>query len=96
MGQVQIEKRKRGPFGWVVAILFWGFNIMMAVGLWGGMQGAGEVLTNAQSDAERAGAAIGTTMGVGVILFIWVLGVIILGMMMLFTRGKKVIVTQEA
>ncbi|WP_156453336.1 hypothetical protein [Polycladidibacter hongkongensis] len=47
-----------------------------------------------QSDAESAGLAIGGTIGSGMLLTFWVLGDIILGLFVLFTRGKKVI-TEE-
>jgi len=96
MAIVQIEKRKRGPLGWLVAILFWGFNIVMAVSLFFGLEGAGEAYSDAASDAEKAGTAIGTVIGTGMVLTFWVMGVTILGFMMLFTRGKKVITTKEA
>jgi len=79
----------------LVAILFWGFNILMAVGLFGGLGGAGEVMNIAASDAEMAGAAIGTAIGARMILTVWVMGAVILGLMMFFTRGKKVITTKE-
>ncbi len=67
----------------------------MAVGLFGGLGGAGEVMNIAASDAEMAGAAIGTAIGARMILTVWVMGAVILGLMMFFTRGKKVITTKE-
>jgi len=41
------------------------------------------------SGAELAGAQIGTGLGVAMILSIWVIGDIILGLFVLFTRPKK-------
>ena len=96
MTTVQIEKRKRGVGGWITAILFWGFNIFMAFALFAGLDGAGDAIREGASEAERTGAAIGTTIGAGFILAIWALGALILGMMMFFTRGKKIIITKEA
>lgn len=95
MATVQIEKRRRGVFGWIIAILFWGFNLMMAVWLWGVFAATSEVVGNAASDAEKAGAMLGTGIGVTVILWVWVFGAFILGLMMLFTRGRKEIITVE-
>lgn len=96
MATIQVEKRKRGIGGWITAILFWGFNALMALALFAGLDGAGDSIREGASEAERAGAAIGTTIGAGFILTIWALGAVILGMMMFFTRGKKVIITTEA
>ena len=95
MATVTIQKRKRGPFGWLIAILFWGFNVLMAVWLFGAFGTTVEQYQSATTEAARAGTAIGATLGVGMILVIWGLGAIILGMMMLFTRGKTVSITEE-
>ncbi|EHU01692.1 hypothetical protein CKS_0132 [Pantoea stewartii subsp. stewartii DC283] len=46
------------------------------------------MVNNAASDAERAGAAIGAGLGVMAIGGIWVIGDIILGILVLFTRPK--------
>lgn len=88
---VRIEKRQRGVFGWLFFTLFWGFNAVMAYGLFGGLSGNIEQGAKLSSDAARAGHAIGTAMGVGMILFIWVLGAVLLGVMVILTRGKKII-----
>lgn len=45
--------------------------------------------------AEEAGAAIGTVLGTGVIMMVWVMGDIIIGMFVLFTRRKKIIEVEE-
>lgn len=68
----------------------------MAVSLFVGLNSAGEIMNNSASVAEKAGAAIGATLGTGMVLTFWVMGTVILGLMMLFTRGKKVIVTKDA
>jgi len=68
----------------------------MAWGLFSGLAKTTDHYTTIGSDAERTGAAVGTALGVGVILFMWVAGAVILGLMMLFTRGKRVLVTREA
>ena len=92
----RIERRKRGVFGWIFLILFWGFNAVMAVSFFGGLSGNSAQYATLASDAERAGYAIGTAIGAGMILTIWVMGAIILGLFVLLTRGSKVIVeTQE-
>lgn len=53
------------------------------------------MLNDAASDAERAGGAVGATLGTGVLVFFWVAGAVILGLFALLTRGKTVVVTEE-
>jgi hypothetical protein len=47
-------------------------------------------------DAERMGTVIGGTIGASVIMWTWVFGAIILGLMMFFTRDEKVIITRTS
>ena len=89
MGTLQIERRKRGIFGWIVAIIFWTFNILTAVWLFGAFKAGSEM------PATEAGIAIGIGVAVTVILWTWLFGAIILGIMMFFTRGKRIIETIE-
>lgn len=51
--------------------------------------GAAETIDTAASDAEKAGAAFGTGLGAMMIIFIWVAGDVVLGLMTLLTRPKK-------
>lgn len=85
-----VSKRKRGFFGWIVAILFWGFHLLMVAWLISYLGIVGEQYGDAASEAAQAGTAIGGTIGTGMILSIWVFGTIILGFMMFFTRGDLV------
>jgi hypothetical protein len=64
---------------WVIA----GFNV------------ASETMQDTVNDAEKAGAAIGSTIGMGLIVILWALGDIILGMFVLFTRRKKIIESEK-
>lgn len=84
----QLRKLKRGFFG----VLFkWGFilfNVLMVAWLisyWGSI---GELTSATSSEAERAGAAIGGTLGTGVLFSVWLFGSIILGLFVLFTRPR--------
>lgn len=85
---VQLRKPKRSFFGKLVKWSFIGFNILMAIWLVGGMGAATEGIEG-MSEAEKAGAAIGTGIGAALILSIWVFGDIILGLFVLFTRPKS-------
>ena len=91
----RIEKRKRGPFGWIVAILFYGFNaaiILLLVLTW---VGVGSVVDGSHDDASVAAAGTVGFLGSVALFWFWLLGAIPLGIMMFFTRGKKVILTRE-
>lgn len=76
-------------FGKIVKWSFIGFNVLMLLWLVTGVGGAAENIDNAGSEAERAGAAIGTGLGAMVIIFIWLVGAVILGLMTMLTRAKK-------
>lgn len=86
------EKRQRGFFGWVFLITFQAFQVPMVLWFFGGLSAASDSAATLKSEAERAGAAIGTAIGAGMILTIWTFGTIILGAFALLTRGKKIIV----
>ena len=81
------QVRKRGAVGRVFLYVFYGFNVLMLLWLisyWGTV---GPSL-HTGSHAEQAGAAIGTTLGTGFIIFFWALGSIITGLLVFFTRGQ--------
>lgn len=85
----QLRKPKRSFLGKIIKWIFILFNLLMIVWLVGGTMSAGEVLNSAASEAERAGAAIGTGLGVSMILGLWVIGDIIIGILVLLTRPKS-------
>ncbi|WP_319413906.1 hypothetical protein [uncultured Cohaesibacter sp.] len=89
---VRRETRKRGFFGWVFFLLFIGFNAIMLLWFVLGMNAVSEMKT--ASSAEEAGKAIGTAVGVGMILFVWVVGAVITGLFALLTRGRKSIIEE--
>jgi hypothetical protein len=53
MSLVQIEKRKRGVFGRLVAFAFWGWNALMVVWVFGAMISASSHIAHYASDAEK-------------------------------------------
>lgn len=67
----------------------------MLVWLIAGMSSVGNQYNMAASDAKRAGTAIGASIGMGIIIFFWGGGAIILGIATLLTRGTKYIITDE-
>lgn len=89
---VRTETRKRGFFGKLFKLAFILFNLFMLVWL------VGYWMTLSDMDVSAAGAeagrAIGGTIGTGMLFGFWVAGDIILGLLVLFTRGSKVIVEE--
>lgn len=89
---VRRETRRRGFLGWIFLLLFLAFNALMAtwtIGYW-----AAIAPMTAGGDAAATGAAIGATVGTGLILFIWATGAVILGVFVLISRGRKIIVEE--
>jgi hypothetical protein len=85
----RITTPSRGVFGTLVKWLFIGFNLFMLWAVIAGLGSASETVTGYGSDAEKAGAAIGTGIGAMFLLFIWVAGSVILALITLLTRPKK-------
>jgi hypothetical protein len=88
---IRTERRKRGIIGRLFLFLFWLFNILMLIWLIGGLASTGDSFASATSEAQKAGAAIGTAIGMGLILAIWAAGALILGLIVAMTPGKTVI-----
>ncbi|WP_454702044.1 hypothetical protein [Agrobacterium burrii] len=84
---VQLRKPKRGFFGKLFKWSFVFFNLLMAIWVVGGFNAATKDY-NALSGAEQTGAAIGTGLGVAMLLVLWVIGALILGLFVMFTRPK--------
>ena len=83
-----IRKPKRGLFG---KLFKWGFILFNIFMVWWLFAGTNAAMTGQDqlSGAELAGAQIGIGIGMMMILTIWVIGDIILGLLVLFTRPSK-------
>ena len=77
----QLKKLKRSFFGKLI-------NIFMIYTLLVGLGGVDEIINNTTSDAEKAGAVIGTGLGLIVIGGLWVIGDIIIGILVFLTKPK--------
>ena len=88
MKSVSTERRRRGPIGWIVTILFWVYNGVMAAWLVAGLVTMEAHYRTAETEADREAMAAGLAVGVGVIIVIWSLGGLVLGMLMLATRRR--------
>jgi hypothetical protein len=80
-----ITKHKRGFFGWIFLILFWAFQAAMAVLVY-----ANTYAANSAANDEAAGALLFLGAFAVIGWFIWLLGTVILGILVLATRGKSV------
>ena len=85
---VQLRKPKRGFFGLLFKWTFILFNCLMAFWLFSYFVEIGSMVDASMSEAEQAGAAIGGTIGTGMLLSVWGFGDLILGILVLFTRAK--------
>jgi len=95
MGTVQKEVSDRSAFGKLVKWVFIIFNVLMLIWVIAGFGVAGDSMDQTVNEAERAGAAIGSTIGIGLIIMLWALGDVILGIMVLLTRRKKLVTIEE-
>ena len=68
--------------------LFFAFNLLMAFAMISGFA-ENENMLNSASEAEAAGAAVGTGLGAFFLLILWVMGDIILGLLYLVARPSK-------
>ena len=83
-----LKKPKRSLGGKIIKWSFIIFNVLMLIWLITGMNAASDVYQTAASEAEKAGAAIGTGIGVFMIFVFWAIGDAILGILTLLTRPK--------
>lgn len=91
---IRRETRKRGFFGWIFLLIFIGFNLFMAavtLTYFGLLSDLGKTTA---SEAERAGHAIGSVIGVSMVLGMWASGALITGLFAMLFRGRKTIVEE--
>ena len=89
---VRRETRERSALGKLIKWVFIAFNIAMIIWIVGGLTAASKIQVH--SVAEQAGLAIGSAIGFASLLVLWAIGDIILGILVLFSRGDKII-TEE-
>jgi hypothetical protein len=94
MPQVFIETRKRGLFGKLARVIFWAWQIIMALWLASYLVILNDTSTNLASTAARTGYAIGGVIGTMLLFLVWISGTAIIGAIVLMTRGSRVITSQ--
>ncbi len=100
MAIVRREVSDRSPIGKIFKYAFIGFNVLMLILTFVGCSAASDGISNAGSTAEYrdaavAGATIGAGLAMGTLLFVWLVGDVILGLFVLFTRRKKIVEVDE-
>jgi len=85
----KLREPKRSFMGKLFKWSFILFNLLMLAWTIGGTQVVNEGMQAASGSAEQAGAAIGSALGMGIILTLWFIGDVILGLFVLFTRPSK-------
>ncbi|WP_226102650.1 zinc ribbon domain-containing protein [Dickeya oryzae] len=84
----QLRKPKRSFLGKIIKFIFIIFNLLMIYSVFAGLSSSGQVINHATSELERAGATIGTGIGVMMLGSIWVIGDIVIGILVFLTRPK--------
>jgi hypothetical protein len=97
---VRKEVSDRTVMGKIFKYVFIAFNVLMLFAFFKGCAVSSESIANAGLEAEypdaaTAGATIGTGLAMGALLFMWLVGDVILGLFVLFTRRKKIIEVEE-
>ncbi|SDB56544.1 hypothetical protein [Belnapia rosea] len=81
-------RERRSRFGRVVKWSFWGFQLLMLLGSLGTCAAVTPFL--AGPDPEVAiGAGMFGAMAIGTLWTLWPLGTVVLGLLLLLTRGRK-------
>jgi F0F1-type ATP synthase membrane subunit a len=86
----RVETRRRGFFGTIFWWVFLAFNVLLGLWLFYAIKISSEHFQATADAAAQAGTAIGGTLAVGILLWLWVMGDVILGLLVLLSRGKKV------
>jgi hypothetical protein len=88
-GPVLLEVReRRGPFGRAVRWAFIAFQVLMLLGSLGTCAAVGPFLTGPDPEVAM-GAGMFGAMALGTIWTVWPLGTLVLGVLVLLTRGRK-------
>ena len=86
---VQLRKPKRTFLGKVMKWGFIIFNVVMIAWMASFGEHVTDVSEGASSGAEQAGVAIGAGLGTGLIMMVWLVGDVVLGLFVLFTRPQS-------
>ncbi|MFC7474029.1 hypothetical protein ACFQS7_06675 [Dankookia sp. GCM10030260] len=87
--EVLVEAReRRGPIGRAIKSVFWTFQLLMLLGGLGTCAAVGPFVTGPDPEVA-AGAGMFGVLALGAIWTLWPLGTLVLGLLLLATRGRK-------
>jgi hypothetical protein len=78
----------RGVMGWSFEILFYLFNLVMAIAIISVIGSSGDILAAAETALSRGLAEFGAATKLFVLLFAWMVGDLILGSLTLISRSR--------
>ncbi len=81
-------REARGPFGRIFKSLFWTFQVLAMVAMLGTCAFIAPFV-NAEDPSVAMGAGMLGAMAIGSLWVLWPLGSLVLGLLMLFSRGRK-------
>lgn len=84
-----VKKPVRSIFGKIVKYTFIIFNLYMLYAVITGLGAASGTINSSATEAERAGATLGTGLGALFLFTLWAIGAFILGILTYFTRPKR-------
>lgn len=94
MAKKLIERYRRGFFGWIFLLIFWGWNLLM---VWALLKGASATdCSQYASQAEQSGCNAGAGIGIMMVMVMWAVGSVVFGLLAYFTRGRKEIIEIES
>lgn len=94
MAKKMIERYRRGFFGWIFLLIFWGWNLLM---VWALLKGASATdCAQYASQAEQTGCNAGAGLGIIMVMVVWAVGSVVFGLLAYFTRGRKEIIEIES
>jgi hypothetical protein len=85
-------KGKLGFFGVVWRILFYGWQVLMIIWFFSYSAEVAPLVESATDEWTRAGASLGIAMSWGLILFFWLAGSVVLGILVLVSRPARTLV----
>ena len=93
---IRFEAREpRGPFGKFVKFVFWVVVLLppiLMLATCAGLQG----FVLSEDPAVQGGALLFGAGALGILWAVWLLGVPLVGLVMLLTRGRKLVIEQPA
>ena len=91
----RIVHLRRGAVGWFFEIVFYLFNLAMAVVTVSAVGQSGDILAAAQTELAKGIAGFGAATRVFMLLFVWMAGDLILGSLTLITRARKATIQES-